>query len=94
MAETVTDALWEIIVSAGVRRCYGIISDALDPTIDPFRKNGRSTLCSFATGYTGRSQAWLTRAQRSTHRICGTAGPGTVHLMNVCSTPARSALPR
>lgn len=34
MAKTVADTLWEMLVSAGVRRCYGIVGDALNPMID------------------------------------------------------------
>jgi thiamine pyrophosphate-dependent acetolactate synthase large subunit-like protein len=31
MARTVADGLWEMLVAAGVRRCYGIVGDALNP---------------------------------------------------------------
>ncbi len=37
MAKTVADGLWEMLVSAGVRRCYGIVGDALNPVIDALR---------------------------------------------------------
>jgi pyruvate dehydrogenase (quinone) len=40
MAKTVADGLWEMLVSAGVRRCYGIVGDALNPVIDALRRNG------------------------------------------------------
>ena len=29
MAKTAADGLWEMLVAAGVRRCYGIVGDAL-----------------------------------------------------------------
>jgi len=31
MARNVADDLWEMLVSAGVRRCYRIVGDALNP---------------------------------------------------------------
>ena len=34
MSKNVADAVWELLHAAGVRRCYGIIGDALNPTID------------------------------------------------------------
>src|SRR6266702_65454 len=40
MARNVADGLWEMLVSAGVRRCYGIVGDALNPVIDALRRNG------------------------------------------------------
>jgi pyruvate dehydrogenase (quinone) len=30
MAKTVADGWWEMLVSADVRRCYGIVGDALN----------------------------------------------------------------
>src|SRR5258708_31664107 len=40
MARTVAEGLWEMLASAGVRRCYGIVGDALNPVIDALRRNG------------------------------------------------------
>ena len=40
MARTVADGMWEMLASAGVRRCYGIVGDALNPVIDALRRNG------------------------------------------------------
>ena len=31
MARTVAEGMWEMLASAGVRRCYGIVGDALNP---------------------------------------------------------------
>ncbi|MGA3036994.1 MAG: hypothetical protein ABSE64_05865 [Vulcanimicrobiaceae bacterium] len=33
MSKNVADAMWELLSAAGVRRCYGIVGDALNPTI-------------------------------------------------------------
>jgi pyruvate dehydrogenase (quinone) len=40
VARTVIEDMWEMLVSAGVRRCYGIVGDALNPVIDALRRNG------------------------------------------------------
>jgi pyruvate dehydrogenase (quinone) len=40
MAKTVADGSWEMLVAAGVRRCHGIVGDALNPVIDALRRNG------------------------------------------------------
>lgn len=40
MARNVADVLWEMLVKAGVKRCYGIVGDALNPVIDALRRNG------------------------------------------------------
>ena len=39
--KTVADAMWDMLAAAGVRRCYGIVGDALNPVIDALRRNGR-----------------------------------------------------
>jgi pyruvate dehydrogenase (quinone) len=31
--------MWEMLEKAGVKRCYGIIGDALNPVIDALRQN-------------------------------------------------------
>ena len=41
MSRTVADVLWEMLVSAGVQRCYGIVGDALNPVIDALRRSGK-----------------------------------------------------
>jgi len=40
MARNVADVLWEMLVNAGVKQCYGIVGDALNPVIDALRRNG------------------------------------------------------
>lgn len=83
MSKTVADLLWEMLVNAGVKRCYGIVGDALNPVIDALRRNGKiefihvrneeyGALAAVAEGYlTGNPVV-----------VCGTAGPGAVHLFN------------
>ena len=40
MSRNVADLLWEMLEKAGVKRCYGIVGDALNPVIDGLRRNG------------------------------------------------------
>ena len=83
MAKTVADIMWEMLASAGVKRCYGIVGDALNPVIDALRRNGTiefvhvrheeyGVFAAVADSYlTGKPVA-----------VCGTAGPGVTHLFN------------
>jgi hypothetical protein len=41
MARNVADLLWEMLERAGVKRCYGIVGDALNPVIDALRRDGK-----------------------------------------------------
>jgi pyruvate dehydrogenase (quinone) len=41
MSRNVADVLWEMLANAGVRRCYGIVGDALNPVLDALRRNGK-----------------------------------------------------
>ena len=83
MAQTVADLMWKMLEKAGVKRCYGIIGDALNPVIDALRRNGNidfvhvrheeyGVFAAVADAYfTGNPVA-----------VCGTAGPGVTHLFN------------
>src|SRR5580704_11919983 len=83
MSRNVADLLWEMLEKAGVKRCYGIVGDALNPVIDGLRRNGKidfvhvrheeyGVFAAVADAYfTGQPVA-----------VCGTAGPGTAHLFN------------
>src|ERR1700691_3704274 len=83
MAKTVADALWEMLVSAGVKRCYGIVGDALNPTIDAMRRNGSVEFIHVRHeefgAFAAVADACLTGQPVA---VCGTAGPGTAHLIN------------
>jgi pyruvate dehydrogenase (quinone) len=83
MAQNVADVMWEMLEKAGVKRCYGMIGDALNPVIDALRRNGNidfvhirheeyGVFAAVADAYfTGKPVA-----------VCGTAGPGVTHLFN------------
>jgi pyruvate dehydrogenase (quinone) len=83
MAKTVADGMWEMLVSAGVKRCYGIVGDALNPVIDALRRNGGVDFVHVRHeeygAFAAVADAYLTGQPVA---VCGTAGPGTAHLIN------------
>jgi pyruvate dehydrogenase (quinone) len=83
MARTVADGLWEMLASAGVRRCYGIVGDALNPVIDALRRNGSVEFVHVRHEEYGVFAA-VAEARLTGHpvAVCGTAGPGVAHLVN------------
>ncbi|MFF2996610.1 thiamine pyrophosphate-dependent enzyme [Streptomyces sp. NPDC057950] len=83
MSKTVADGLWEMLVSAGVRRCYGIVGDALNPVVDAMRRNGRVDFVHVRNEEFGVFAA-VAEAKLTGHpvAVCGTAGPGVAHLIN------------
>jgi len=83
MARNVADALWEMLVSAGVRRCYGIVGDALNPIIDALRRNGQVDFVHVRNEEYGVFAAVAeARLTGKPAVVCGTAGPGVTHLVN------------
>jgi len=83
MAKNVADVLWEMLVSAGVKRCYGIVGDALNPAIDALRRNGKIEFIHVRHEEYGVFAA-VAEAYMSGNpvAVCGTAGPGVTHLFN------------
>ena len=83
MSKTVADGLWEMLVAAGVRRCYGIVGDALNPTMDAMRRNGSIDFVPVRHeefgAFAAVAEAYFTEEPVA---ICGTAGPGVTHLIN------------
>ncbi len=83
MARNVADVLWEMLVDAGVKRCYGIVGDALNPVIDALRRNGKVDFVHVRNEeygvFAAVADAYFTGAPVA---VCGTAGPGVVHLFN------------
>jgi pyruvate dehydrogenase (quinone) len=83
MSKTVADVLWEMLANAGVKRCYGIVGDALNPVIDALRRNGKIEFIHVRHeeygGFAAVAEAYLTG---NLVAVCGTAGPGVVHLFN------------
>src|SRR6202521_26782 len=83
MSRNVADLLWEILAKAGVKRCYGIVGDALNPVIDALRRNGKIEFIHVRHEEYGVFAA-VADAYLSGNPVvvCGTAGPGVTHLFN------------
>src|SRR5580693_349767 len=83
MSGKVADLLWEMLANAGVKRCYGIVGDALNPVIDGLRRNGEIEFIHVRHEeygvFAAVAEAYLTGNPVA---VCGTAGPGVVHLFN------------
>jgi pyruvate dehydrogenase (quinone) len=83
VARKVADLLWDMLVDAGVKRCYGIVGDALNPVIDALRRNGKIEFIHVRNEeygvFAAVAEAYFTG---SPVVVCGTAGPGVVHLFN------------
>jgi pyruvate dehydrogenase (quinone) len=83
MAQKVADVMWEMLAKAGVKRCYGIVGDALNPVIDALRRNGKIEFIHVRHEEYGVFAA-VADAYLSGDPVvvCGTAGPGVTHLFN------------
>lgn len=94
MSKNVADAVWELLAAAGVRRCYGIVGDALNPTIDALRRNGNVEFIHVRHeeygGFAAVADAYLTGDPVA---ICGTAGPGITHLINAMLDARKEGAP-
>jgi pyruvate dehydrogenase (quinone) len=83
MAQKVADMMWEMLANAGVKRCYGIVGDALNPVIDALHSNGKIEFVHVRHEEYGVFAA-VADAYLSGNPVvvCGTAGPGVTHLFN------------
>ena len=83
MVRKVADVMWDMLASAGVKRCYGIVGDALNPVIDALRRNGKIEFIHVRHEEYGVFAA-VADAYLSGNPVvvCGTAGPGVTHLFN------------
>jgi pyruvate dehydrogenase (quinone) len=83
MSRKVADVLWEMLANAGVKRCYGIVGDALNPVIDALRRNGKIEFIHVRNEeygvFAAVAEAYMTGNPTV---VCGTAGPGVTHLFN------------
>jgi pyruvate dehydrogenase (quinone) len=75
--------MWDMLAQAGVKRCYGIVGDALNPVIDALRRNGKIEFIHVRHEEYGVFAA-VAEAYLSGNPVvvCGTAGPGVTHLFN------------
>src|SRR5271170_1794527 len=83
MSRNVADLLWDMLANAGVKRCYGIVGDALNPVIDALRRNGKIEFVHVRNeeygAFAAVAEAYFTE---NPVVVCGTAGPGVTHLFN------------
>ncbi len=83
MSRTVADLLWEMLANAGVKRCYGIVGDALNPVVDALRRNGKIEFIPVRHeeygAFAAVAEAYFTG---NPVVVCGTCGPGVTHLFN------------
>src|ERR1700679_3387968 len=83
MARKVADVMWEMLATTGVKRCYGIVGDALNPVIDALHRNGKIEFIHVRHEeygvFAAVAEAYLTG---NPVVVGGTAGPGVVHLFN------------
>lgn len=90
----VADLIWQLLYAAGVRRCYGIVGDALNPVIDALRRNGRVEFVQVRHeeygGFAAVADSYITGDPVA---ICGTAGPGVTHLINAMIDARREGVP-
>jgi len=75
MSRNVADLLWDMLAKAGVKRCYGIVGDALNPVIDALRRNGKIEFIHVRHeeygGFAAVADAYFTGQPVA---VCGTAG--------------------
>ena len=85
MSMKVADVLCEMLANAGVKRCYGIVGDALNPFIDAL--SAETAKIDFIH-VRHEEYGVFCRCCRSLPdggnpvAVCGTAGPGVTHLFN------------
>jgi pyruvate dehydrogenase (quinone) len=83
MARNVADLMWGMLEKAGVKRCYGIVGDALNPVIDALHRNGKIEFVHVRHEeygvFAAVADAYFTGNPAV---VCGTAGPGVTHLFN------------
>jgi pyruvate dehydrogenase (quinone) len=94
MGRTVADQFADILVTAGVKRIYGIVGDSLNGFTDALRRQGKiewihvrhEEVAAFAAG----AEAHLTGGLA----VCaGSCGPGNLHLINGLFDCHRSRVP-
>src|SRR5258708_29302071 len=94
MSRNVADVLWEMLANVGVKRCYGIVGDALNPVIDALRRNGKVEFIHVRHEeygvFAAVAEAYLSGNPVS---VCGTAGPGVVHLFYGLMDARKEAAP-
>jgi pyruvate dehydrogenase (quinone) len=91
---TVADATWTMLADSGVKRCYGIIGDALNPVIDALHRGGKVEFILVRNEEAGTLAAVAeSLVTGEPVVVCGTAGPGVTHLLNGLLDASRERVP-
>lgn len=94
MSDTVADVIWRMLASAGVTRCYGVVGDSINPVIDALsRAEGVEFIHvrhEEAGVFAAVAEACLTGRPAA---VCGTSGPGVMHLTNGLVDAQREGAP-
>lgn len=99
MAKELSDQFVDQLISAGVRRIYGIVGDSLNPIVDAVRRSGGAAAGGIdwvhvrheeAAAFAASAEAQLTGRLA----VCaGSCGPGNLHLINGLFDANRSGAP-
>jgi pyruvate dehydrogenase (quinone) len=83
MAQTVAEQIIETLVTAGVKRIYGVPGDSIDPLVDAIRKNTQIQYVQVRHEEGGALEAaYESRITGELTACMGTSGPGSIHLLN------------
>lgn len=83
MAQTVAEQIIETLITAGVKRIYGVPGDSIDPLIDAIRKNRKIEYVQVRHEEGGALEAAFESKVTGGLTACmGTSGPGSIHLLN------------
>src|SRR6202167_6770687 len=94
MTKTVADQFIETLVSAGVKRIYGVVGDSLNGLTDSLRRQGKIEWIHVrheeVAAFAASAEAQLT----GNLAVCaGSCGPGNLHLINGLFDAHRSRVP-
>jgi pyruvate dehydrogenase (quinone) len=94
MAQNVADLLWNMLEKAGVKRCYGIVGDALNPVLNALRRNGNIDFVHVRHeeygSFAAVADAYMTGKPAV---VCGTAGAGAAHLFSGLADARKEGAP-
>ncbi|TDE91731.1 pyruvate dehydrogenase [Occultella glacieicola] len=94
MAVTVAEQLVNQLVSAGVRRIYGIVGDSLNPVVDAVRRTAGIDWVSVRHEEVAAFAAAAEATVTGQLAVCaGSCGPGNLHLINGLYDANRSRVP-
>jgi pyruvate dehydrogenase (quinone) len=83
-----------MLAESGVKRCYGIIGDALNPMIDALHRGGKVEFVHVRNEEAGALAAVAeSLVTGEPVVVCGTAGPGVTHLLNGLLDASRERVP-